>query len=185
MSNLLTPDTGTHFTAVFIKSWTAQAAAVKAFFEKYADTDYLKPIAPGRNRPIYILGHLIAVNDGLLPLLGFGQRLFPELEQLFISNPDNTTAVMPSLQELKQKWETQQGILLKHFNSLEPHQWLERHTAVSEADFAAEPHRHRLSVLMSRTAHMAYHLGQLNLFPEKKRLKYNPFHAGISLNFAF
>jgi hypothetical protein len=173
------------FASGFIRAWNTQAKEISAFFEKYTDADYLKPIAPGRNRPIYILGHLIAANDVLMPLLGFGQKLFPELEAPFLKTPDNPHAALPSLQELRQKWETQQGILNKHFNALEPHQWLERHTAVTEAAFAAEPHRNKLTALQSRTAHMAYHLGQLNLFPEKKRLKYNPFHSGISLNCAF
>lgn len=180
-----TIQTDTLFASGFIRAWNTQAKEISAFFEKYADADYLKPIAPGRNRPIYILGHLIAANDALMPLLGFGQKLFPELEDLFIKTPDNPNAPIPSLSELRQKWETQQGVLNKHFSTLEPHQWLERHTAVTEAAFAAEPHRNKLNVLLSRISHMGYHLGQLNLFPEKKRLKYNPFHAGISLNFAF
>ncbi|KOS07254.1 hypothetical protein AM493_15330 [Flavobacterium akiainvivens] len=185
MQTQLTPQTDALLAGGFINAWHTQVKGITAFFEKYTDADYLKPIAPNRNRPIYILGHLIAANDVLMPLLGFGQKLFPELEEQFITNADNPHAAMPSLLELRQKWETQQGILNKHFNSLEPQQWLERHTAVSEAAFAAEPHRNRLTALLARTAHMSYHLGQLNLFPEKKRLKYNPFHSGISLNFAF
>jgi len=32
-------------------------------------------VAPGKNRLIYLWGHLTAVNDGLLPLLGIGERL--------------------------------------------------------------------------------------------------------------
>jgi hypothetical protein len=180
-----TQQTDALFAQGLINAWNSQATAVHAFFEKYTDADYFKPIAPGRNRPVYILGHLIAANDALMPLLGFGQRHFPELEELFITNPDNPNAQLPSLTELRKKWETQQVVLNKHFNSLEPYQWLERHTAVSEADFAAQPHRNRQSALLARINHMGYHLGQLNLFPEKKRLKYNPFHSGISLNFAF
>jgi hypothetical protein len=185
MQPQLTTQTDTLFASGFIRAWNTQTKEITAFFEKYADADYLKPVAPGRNRPIYILGHLIAANDALMPLMGFGQRVFPELEGLFLKTPDNPQASIPSLTELRQKWETQQVVLNKHFNSLEPHQWLERHTAVSEEAFATEPHRNRLAVLLSRTSHMGYHLGQLNLFPEKKRLKYNPFHSGISLNFAF
>jgi hypothetical protein len=184
-ATITTHDITTQFADNAIKAWHAQAQAITAFFEKYTDADYHKPIAPGRNRPIYILGHLIAINDGLMPLLGLGQKLFPELEAQFFSNPDNPVAVMPALGELRQKWETQQGILTKHFNNMEPHQWLERHKAISEEDFADEPHRNRLGVLLSRTTHMGYHLGQLNLFPEKKRLKYNPFRTSVSLNFAF
>jgi hypothetical protein len=185
MSTQPTIDTGKTFASGIIKAWNAQAQGITAFFEKYSDADYLKPIAPDRNRPIYILGHLIAINDALLPLLGLGQKLFPELEAQFLSNPDDHTSTTPTLRELKQKWETQLGVLAKHFSSMQPHEWLHPHKAVSEADFANEPHRNKLSVLLSRTNHMGYHLGQLNLFPEKKRLKYNPFRTSVSLNFAF
>jgi hypothetical protein len=40
---------------------------------------------------------------------------------------------------------------------------MDRHTAVSEADFALNPSRNKLSILISRTNHQSYHLGQLNL----------------------
>jgi hypothetical protein len=32
---------------------------------------------------------------------------------------------------------------------------------VTEEDFANEPHRNRLAILLSRTSHASYHLGQL------------------------
>jgi hypothetical protein len=41
--------------------------------------------------------------------------------------------------------------------------WVRQHTAVSEADFKREPHRNRFTVLLGRTAHLAYHLGQATL----------------------
>jgi hypothetical protein len=41
---------------------------------------------------------------------------------------------------------------------------LQKHTAVSDADFAKEPHRNRLSVVLNRAGHVQYHLGQLVWF---------------------
>jgi len=38
--------------------------------------------------------------------------------------------------------------------------WRQRHTAVSEEDFAKDPSRNRFAVLLSRTNHLSYHLGQ-------------------------
>jgi ribose 1,5-bisphosphokinase PhnN len=38
--------------------------------------------------------------------------------------------------------------------------WLQRHTAVSEADFAKDASRNRFAILLSRTNHLSYHLGQ-------------------------
>jgi hypothetical protein len=34
---------------------------------------------------------------------------------------------------------------------------------VSEEDFEREPHRNRFTVLLGRTAHLAYHVGQATL----------------------
>jgi hypothetical protein len=34
---------------------------------------------------------------------------------------------------------------------------------VSEEDFAKEPHRNRFTLLLSRTGHLAFHLGQVVL----------------------
>ena len=42
-------------------------------------------------------------------------------------------------------------------------QWLERHMSVSPEDFDKEPHRNKLNIIISRTNHIAYHLGQLVL----------------------
>ena len=61
----------------------------------------LKEIAPRRNTGIYLSGHLIAVSDALFPLLGFGERLFPALEDVFIKQPDKSGQAMPTVTELK------------------------------------------------------------------------------------
>jgi hypothetical protein len=53
--------------------------------------------------------------------------------------------------------------LLKAFESFTAADWIARHTAVSADDFNTNPLRNRLSVLLSRTAHVAYHLGQAQL----------------------
>jgi hypothetical protein len=40
-------------------------------------------------------------------------------------------------------------------------EWFNKHTAVSAEDFAKEPHRNKLNVIVNRTNHTSYHLGQL------------------------
>ncbi len=160
----VTPDLTNQVIQQAVSLWASRNAAVTGFFNKYNDTAYLNEIAPGRNRAVYLLGHLIASNDNMLPLFGFGPRLFPELEAIF-NSPDRTVENIPSLAELKQKWETLNTALTAHFNALTAQGWLGRHTAVSEEDFAKEPHRNKLNVLLSRTNHQSYHLGQLNLLP--------------------
>jgi DinB superfamily len=156
-----TAATAEQIMSMVLNAWTSQAKAITGFFAKYSDEAYAQEVAPGRNRAIYLLGHLVASNDGLLPLLGFGDRLYPHLEAIFLSSPDKSVSDIPSLHELKDHWATVNSTLAGHFTELSPAQWLERHTRVSAEDFALDPKRNRLTVLLSRTTHMSYHLGQL------------------------
>ena len=38
--------------------------------------------------------------------------------------------------------------------------WLHKHTAVSDEEFVKDPTRNRLAIVLSRTNHASYHLGQ-------------------------
>ena len=174
MSNITLNNQDLAFTKQIIKqqvnAWKGQNDAVSKFFSKYPDEAYLNEIAPGRNRAVYLLGHLVAVSDGLMPLLGIGERFYPELEEIFLKNPDKFFAEIPSVADLKQKWETVNTALTAHFENMQPEEWLSRHTRVSEEDFAIDPTRNKLNVLISRTIHQSNHLGQLYLLNETERL---------------
>ena len=104
-----------------------------------------------------------AIHDAMFPLLGLGKRLHPELDAIFVSSPDKTGAQLPSVAELKNNWDEVNGKLLAQFATLSENEWLQRHNAVSEEDYAKDPTRNRLAVLLSRTNHMSYHLGQITL----------------------
>jgi uncharacterized damage-inducible protein DinB len=99
----------------------------------------------------------------MFPILGLGERLHPELDAIFVSSPDKTGAQLPPVGELIKYWDEVNGKLLSQFASLSAHEWLQRHYAVSEEDYAKDPTRNRLAVLLSRTNHMSYHLGQITL----------------------
>ena len=62
--------------------------------------------------------------------------------------------------ELKDLWHDVNGRLLAGFDGFTAADWAKKHTAVSDEDFAANPLRNRLAILLSRTAHVAYHHGQ-------------------------
>ena len=146
-----------------LTAWGAQNNYLKNLISSLSDEQLSKEIAPGRNTGIYLLGHLIAVSDAMLPLLGFGERLFPELEKVFITSPDNSGLQMPGITELKEKLDTVNAKLATHFQSTSVDEWLSRHTAVSPEDFVKEPHRNKLNIVISRTNHMANHIGQMLL----------------------
>ena len=117
----------------------------------------------GKNRLIYLWGHLAAVNDGLLPLLGICERLHPELDAMFISKPDRSVELTVTGQSLKSAWDKINQRLWEGFSKFSPADWAGRHTAVSEEEFKREPNRSKFTVLLGRTAHMSYHLGQAML----------------------
>lgn len=146
-----------------LMAWDAQNNYLNKLISSLSDEQLAKEIAPGKNTGVYLLGHLIAVSDGMLPLLGFGDRLFPEMEEVFIKNSDKSGQVFPSIAELKQRLETVNTKLNSYFKSTDVNGWLGRHTTVSSEDFLKEPHRNKLNVVITRTGHMAYHIGQIRL----------------------
>ncbi|MEO5593115.1 MAG: hypothetical protein ABIR15_01880 [Chitinophagaceae bacterium] len=97
----------------------------------------------------------------MLPLLEFGTKLHPELEAVFLTNPDKFGLDKPSLAVLKGYWKEINAKLSEHINNMKFEDWFTRHTAVSEEDFAKEPHRNKLNILINRTNHQSYHIGQL------------------------
>jgi DinB superfamily len=148
---------------VAINSWKLVAERAGKTFSNFTEDELLKEVAPGKNRVIYVWGHLTAIHDAMLSILGLGPRLHPELDAIFVSNPDETAIQLPSGGELKKYWDEVNTKLLSEFARLSADEWLERHHAMSEEDYAKDPTRNRLAVLLSRTNHMSYHLGQVIL----------------------
>ena len=146
-----------------LRGWKSNVERADQLFGVLSPEQLDQEVAPGKNRLIYLWGHLTAVNDGLLPLLGIGERLHPEFDGMFISNPDKSVPLTVSGQSLKTAWQEINQKLWDGFSRFSASDWAQRHTAVSEEDFAREPHRNRFTVLLGRTAHLAYHLGQATL----------------------
>jgi hypothetical protein len=155
------------FVKMVLTAWNQQNTRVDELLEKISDEQLLNETAPGRNTGIYLLGHLAAVNDGLFKLLGIGERLYPELDEIFLNSPDNSGKIFPAVDELKKYWKEINTALTNKFNAMQPEEWFERHTAVSEEDFAKELHRNRLNVIITRSVHQGYHLGQMNYLKSK------------------
>jgi len=156
------------FVRTALNSWKLVLEQLEKGFGPLSDDDLQKEVASGRNRIYCLLGHLTAVHDRLLPLLGIGERLHPELDQPFLSDPDRAHPDPAPAAALRAAWSAVNGKLAEGFAAFAPEDWLKRHNAVSDEDFAKEPHRNRLAVLLSRTAHAAFHSGQIVLALERK-----------------
>ncbi len=144
-----------------LDAWNIQIDRTNKLFNSLSDDQLGQEVTPGRNSGIYLLGHLTAVHDALFPLLGLGEKLYPQLDEIFIKHPDKSGLEKPATKQLRDYWNDVNGKLQQHFNNFSIEEWFQRHTAISEADFEKEPHRNRLNVLLNRTSHLANHLGQL------------------------
>ncbi len=156
---------------IFIKmgldAWHTQIKRTDDLFNSLSDEQLMKEVAPGRNRGIYLLGHLAAVHDRMLPLLGLGNSLYPQLYGPFVESADKAVSDLPAIADLRRYWKEVNTKLADGFSALAPAAWFERHQAVSEEDFAKEPHRNKLNLVINRTAHLANHLGQLSFLKPK------------------
>lgn len=151
------------FVATALQSWKLVTDRLDKQFAALSDEDLQKEIAPGKNRIYYLLGHLVGVHDRLIALLGLGERLHPELDDQFLTNPDRTLPDAVSAADLRKALREVNARLYAAFEKLPAEDWLKRHESVSEEDFAKEPLRNRFAVLLSRTGHAAFHSGQIRL----------------------
>ena len=94
------------------------------------------------------------------PLLGLGEKLYPELDGMFLSKADGEVPDLMPAAELKGVSQKVHEALWDAFSRWQPSDWLAKHTSVSDEDFAREPHRNRLAVVLSRNTHIAFHVGQ-------------------------
>lgn len=148
---------------IVLESFKSTLKRATKIVSELTEDDLLQEIAISKNTGHYLMGHLIAVHDNMLPLLGLGNSLYPELIDVFVKNPDKSALSKPSITQLRLQWEEVHQLLFTNLESLSDEQWFEKHTAVSDEDFATEPHRNRLNVVLSRSNHLSYHLGQIVL----------------------
>jgi hypothetical protein len=153
------------FAVTTLKAWDLWLGRITKFFDGLTDEQMFTEIAPGKNRAIYLYGHLMVVSDAMIPQMGLGEPSYTHLRDTFLSKPDKAVAEIPSVAELRADWKEVHSRLDTIFAALTPAEWLAGHATVSAEEFAAQPYRNRLSILISRTSHLGYHLGQLMLMP--------------------
>src|SRR6202051_4146853 len=123
------------YLEVELNGWKGNIERADKMFSGLSDEEVLKEIAPGKNRLIYLWGHLTASHDAMLPLLGIGQRLHPEFYFAFIFNAEKTQSGIPSVELVRKAWRQINGRLFEGFASLSAADWLKKDGAVSEGGF--------------------------------------------------
>lgn len=148
---------------IITNSWNSNIAIATNLLDELTDEQLAQEVAPSKNTGIYLLGHLIAVHDDLFRILGLGERLYPELDEVFIDIPDKSGLPKPSIPQLRKAWKEVHTLLTSKLAALTIEQWFEKHTSISAEDFIKELHRNRMNVILHRVNHLNYHLGQMAL----------------------
>lgn len=146
-----------------VNSWKLIIGRIDQGLAALSDEKLQTQVAPGKNRLFYLLGHLTAVHDRLFTMLSIGERLHPELDDSFITNPDKGSNDSITASDLRAAWTEINSKLTAAFEKFTPAEWLQKHAAVSDEDFAKDPSRNRLAVVLSRTNHASFHTGQIVL----------------------
>jgi hypothetical protein len=143
-----------------LDAWHSKIKQADDFFDSLTDEQLQKEAAPGRNTGMYLLGHLTATHDLMLPILGFGQSIYPQLKGAYEDNADAKTYT-ETAGELRGYWKNINSILAENFAKMSADAWFERHNSVSAEVFQKELHRNKLNIIISRTNHLSYHNGQI------------------------
>ena len=92
------------FIKMVLDAWDTHIKRTDDLFNSLSDEQLTKEIAPGKNRGLYLLGHLAAVHDRILLLLELGNPLYPELWDPFVERPDKEVTELPAIQTLRDHW---------------------------------------------------------------------------------
>jgi uncharacterized damage-inducible protein DinB len=149
------------FVQMALKAWNIQIERTNKLLNTLTDEQLAEDIVPGKNSSLYLIGHLIAANDSMIGLFGVGERQYAHFDEPFLKSPDKSGQTFPSAAELREQWKKSNEALSAYFADMTAEDWMSKHTAMTDEDFANEPGRNKLSVLLNRTNHVAYHLGQM------------------------
>lgn len=149
------PEQARLFTRIALNTWKATVGRFDDIVAASSDEELEREVTPGKSRLFYLIGHLTALHDRLLPVLGLGERRHAELDAEFGEERDEhrTSAVSP--RRVRQLWSEVNATVLAGMERLTPEQWLEQPPA------AVEPSR--LSVLLNWTDHVSLHSTQIRL----------------------
>src|SRR3954466_8422345 len=116
----------TIFIKMVLDAWRTYIKRTDELFDSLSDEQLMKEIAPGKNRGVYLLGHLAAVHDRILPLLELGNPLYSELWEPFVERPDKEVTALPATQALRQYWKEINTNLAGNISSLLPEAWFQK-----------------------------------------------------------
>src|SRR5262249_19109034 len=109
-----------------LRNWQSTVDRTGRLFGNLSQEQLLQEVSAVKNRDIYLLGRLTAFTDALIPLLLLELRIYPELDLMFVSNPDGTVPTVLLGEDLKIIWQETSQILWTGFSKLSVADWLQK-----------------------------------------------------------
>ena len=145
-----------------LDTWWNKVEETTSLFDTIGEQNAMWPVAPGKNRVIYLLGHLLVIHDGLLTTLEIGERRYASYDELFLT-PQHTANVYPPYTLLLDQWIDLNMHLRNKLAALTGTDWLSKHHHISEENFRLQPGKNKFCALLCMTTHLFHHAGQLAL----------------------
>ena len=155
MDEIAGPEQARLFSRIALRTWKATVGRFDDIVAALPDEELEREVTPGKSRLFYLVGHLTALNDRLLPVLGLGERRHEELDAEFGEERDDHRASALSPRRVRQLWNEVNAALVAGMERLTPEQWLEAPVSVTAPS--------RLSVLLAWTAHVSLHATQMRI----------------------
>ena len=149
------PEQARLFSRIALRTWKATVGRFDDIVSALSDEELEREVAPGKSRLFYLVGHLTALHDRLLPALGLGERRYADLDAEFGDERDDHHASALSPRRLRQLWNEVNAALVAGMERLTPEQWLEAPASVAAPS--------RLSALLAWTAHVSLHATQMRI----------------------
>lgn len=148
---------------MILSQWQLATQRLSATIEELTNQQLETQVAKDRNTGVWIITHLIIVNENILKVTGFGETKQETLvEQL-------ANGIVLNASELRAVWKETTERISTIIANVPAERWLQKHTSVSEEDFAKDTTRNNLMIVLSRLMHMMYHAGQLGLLKTKTK----------------
>ena len=142
--------------------WRNKIHESTEMFESLGANMAMEPVAPGKNRVIYLLGHLLVIHDAIFDSLELGKRRYAHYDVLFLT-PQHPANAYPPFGLLLQEWIVLNEDLTRQLSSLSHSQWQSKLHYVSEADFILKPYKNRFCGFQCLITHLYHHSGQMEL----------------------
>src|SRR5215217_2704735 len=92
------------FIKMVLDAWNLKVSQLDKLFGELSDEQLEKEIAPGKNTGVYLLGHLTAISNRMIPLLGLGNEINPMLYDTFVAKADKEVTARSPVTELRRDW---------------------------------------------------------------------------------